>query len=178
MTEFDLSVGMSKKQVLQLAQNLKESAKTKIINFFDNDKDNQITNVNELAILNSIFDGTGKVKMPTDNTEIGYDARTSGIVTKYNDGIEEWSQLLDYDRDGYADEHHMQQHWTKNGRIMGYQGNDKNLDGVMDKKHFYNIPDFEHIPQYLDSETIEMVDWDDDRVNLSQENNTKKSKYI
>ena len=43
MAEFNLSVGMTKEQVLTLAQKLNNPAKIKVVNFFNNDADGKIS---------------------------------------------------------------------------------------------------------------------------------------
>ena len=136
MANFNLSVGMNKEQVFQMAKNLGEAARTKVINFFDNDEDGKISHVNELAILNSIFDGTGKVKMPTASKQNNIGSTESDCKSKYPDGqIENWSLLYDEDGDGYADGHLMGHFDKKIGnKINGWSSKDANLDGVPDKK--------------------------------------------
>ena len=149
MAQFNLSVGMNKEQVLKLAKNLGEAAKTKIINFFDNDEDKQISHVNELAILNSIFDGTSKVKMPENNTVVANmkGHTVSSCSSKNADGTTSWSILYDEDNDGYADGQNMG-HYNKPGVEVttGWYGKDKNLDGVAEVKKQYQVVNDQNAP--------------------------------
>ena len=141
-----LYVGMAKQKVLQLAKGLSEDLRTKVVNFFNNDEDNQISHVNELAILNSIFDGTGKVKMPEDNTVC---ANTKGQTVsacdaKNYDGSTSYSILYDEDGDGYADGHNMGKYTVLNKsqgafESIGYHAKDNNIDGVADNKRPFHI---------------------------------------
>lgn len=146
MSKINLLVGMTKDQVLSLAKNLGESAKTKVINFFNNDEDGKITHVNELAILNSVFDGTGKVKMPKDNTQVvNMKGHTiSDCSVKKSDGATSYSILYDEDGDGYADGHNMGKYQVlncSNGNFesKGYHAKDKNLDGIADTKESFHV---------------------------------------
>ena len=145
----NLSVGMSKEQVLKFANRLGETAKTKIINFFNNDEDGKISHVNELAILNSIFDGTGKVKMPENNTVVANmkGHTVSSCDSKNPDGTTSWSILYDEDQDGYADGHNMG-HYNKsqNKLTTGWYGKDRNIDGVPDAKKNYQVVNDSNVP--------------------------------
>lgn len=142
----NLSVGMTKEQVLKLAQGLGETAKSKVINFFNNDEDGKISHVNELAILNSIFDGSGKVKMPNKNTQvvnISGDS-ISDCSIKNSDGSTSYSILYDEDGDGYADGHNIGKYTTLsklkgNFESVGFHAKDNNIDGVAESKKPFHV---------------------------------------
>ena len=67
----NLSIGMSKAQVMQGLKNvnLTASIKEKIGNFWANDRDGKITNEIELAMLDRWASGSEKIKMPTSSKE-------------------------------------------------------------------------------------------------------------
>ncbi len=157
----ELQVGMSSKQVFELAKNLPQNQQKNIAMFFRNDKDGVVSHENELAILNSFFDGSGKVKMPQTSDVINpanYNA--SHCMTKNTDGTTSYSILYDMDNDGYADGHNMGE-YTVNGRIStGWHGKDNNLDGVAERKGIFranlnNVCDPNNIDPDLDSTTLQ-----------------------
>ncbi len=161
MTNFNLQVGMKKEQVLQSAKNLCETAQAKVINFFNYDEDGQISHVNELAILNSIFDGTGKIKMPAPNTHVANMKGHTVSICEYknSDGGKSWSILYDETKDGYADGHNMGHYITGNELSTGWYGRDRNLDGIVENKKKYQIVNDPNVP-ITDPRNI-LPDYDD-----------------
>ncbi len=140
MANFNLSVGMNKEQVLQMAKNLSESTRAKVINFFNNDIDSLISNENELSILNSIFDGSGKVRMPGHFGlfPIGGTATSYTCEQKDNNGNTYNDTLVDRDGDGYADYHNMSYteytYRSENKKQYTFtRCSDNDFDGIPDK---------------------------------------------
>ena len=127
-----LREGMSKKSVLARAKELGLSKSTvkDIKIFFKNDYDKRISNGNELAILNSYFNGSKKVEMPKDNTEqideetkVSHYEKEKGAKTLYD-------TLVDNDNDGYADTRTVQiDTKRKDGTYDIISMGDMNLDG-------------------------------------------------
>ena len=119
MTEFNLTIGMKKRDVyhvvkqLGLGKDIKDSVKE----FFKKDLDKVVSNENEISILHSIMDGTGKVKMPNLQGWYKYPGELPNSIMyrdsdKYSSTIETFSTngkhrtvdtMYDYNGDGYAD---------------------------------------------------------------------------
>lgn len=160
-----IEIGMKKVDVLRLVDNLSTIQKQKVYKFFENDRDGQISHENELAILNSFFDGTNKVKMPkTANGEKLTGQLGSPCAHKNTDGTTTYSILEDYDKDGYADVHNIGEYTVKDRISTGWRGVDTNIDGIADKKGRFrtNLDDMfdpnNRIPGYEKLENIKVLD--------------------
>ena len=143
-----LEIGMKKAKVLRLANRLAPVQKQKVENFFQHDRDGKISHENDLAILNSFFDGTNKVKMPIPVTGKGLILDNASCCHHLNkDGTITWDTLSDYDNDGYADKHVMGENQPRikvpgsniRSFVDGWIGIDTNIDGVPEKKGMHRM---------------------------------------
>jgi len=160
-----LEIGMKKVDVLRLADKLSTIQKQKVYKFLENDRDGQISHENELAILNSFFDGTNKVKMPKNSVGANLDGhKVSSCSHKNQDGTTTWSLLYDDTNDGYADGHNIGEYTVKDRISTGWRGVDTNIDGIADKKGRFrtNLDDMfdpnNRIPGYEKLEQIKVID--------------------